>query len=286
MLTVSANGNTAGSGVVWAVVPLDGDANQQRGVKGILLALDADDVTRTLWTSEQVSQRDRIGLFAKFNPPVVANGKVFVATYGDDEPRQTYAGNARPTQFPKNYYVAVYGLQTAPPPAHTVVDQDRDDVTVVRAATAPLVLDTSKCTPLDAASIDCTDALGQAFGAPSFHRVVFAATSDAAGCSLLRVTTAAKNSGLDATAIGFWSTQALAGNQAAEDAGRLIPKAQLKAVGTATLKNGAAATLHEFVGVANCPASGTGTLPACSNPTCNSRPITQFTITGISHRTT
>ena len=118
MLTVSANGNTAGSGIVWAVVPLDGDANQQRGVKGILLALDADDVTRTLWTSEQVSQRDRIGLFAKFNPPVVANGKVFVATYGDDEPRQTYAGNARPTQFPKNYYVAVYGLQTAPPPAH------------------------------------------------------------------------------------------------------------------------------------------------------------------------
>jgi hypothetical protein len=267
MLTVSANGSTAGSGVVWAIVPLDGDANQQRGVKGILLALDADDVTRTLWTSEQVSQRDRIGLFAKFNPPVVANGKVFVATYGDDEPRQTYAGNARPGQFPKNYYVAVYGLQTAPPLAHTVVDQDRDDVAVVRAVTAPLVLDTSRCTPVDGASIDCTDALAQAFGAPSFHRVVFAATSDAAGCSLLRVTTAAKNSGLqEATAIGFWSTQTLAGNQAAEDAGRLIPKAQLKAVGPATLKNGAAATLHEFVGVANCPASGTGDLARLFKP--------------------
>ena len=97
--------------------------------------------------------------------------------------------------------------------------------------------------------------------------MVFAATSDAAGCSLLRVTTAAKNSGLqDATAIGFWSTQALAGNQAAEDAGRLIPKAQLKAVGTATLKNGAAATLHEFIGVANCPASGTGDLARLFKP--------------------
>jgi hypothetical protein len=55
-----------------------------------VLALDAQDVTRTLWTSEQFAQRDRLGLFAKFNPPVVANGKVFVATYGDDEPRRTY----------------------------------------------------------------------------------------------------------------------------------------------------------------------------------------------------
>ena len=35
---------TAGTGIVWAVVPLDGDANQQRGVKGIVLALDAQDV--------------------------------------------------------------------------------------------------------------------------------------------------------------------------------------------------------------------------------------------------
>jgi hypothetical protein len=30
---------------------------------------------------------DRLGLFAKFTPPMVAGGKVFVATYGDDEPR-------------------------------------------------------------------------------------------------------------------------------------------------------------------------------------------------------
>ena len=79
MLAVSANGATAGSGIVWAVVPLDGDANQQRGVKGIVLALDAQDVTRTLWTSEQFAQRDRLGLFAKFTPPMVAGGKLFVA---------------------------------------------------------------------------------------------------------------------------------------------------------------------------------------------------------------
>ena len=66
MLAVSANGRQAGSGIVWGVVPLDGDANQQRGVKGIVVALDAQDVNRTLWTSELVPQRDRLGLFAKF----------------------------------------------------------------------------------------------------------------------------------------------------------------------------------------------------------------------------
>jgi len=253
MLIVSANGNARDSGIVWAVVPLDGDANQQRGVHGIVLALDASDVTRTLWTSEQATQRDRLGLFAKFNPPVVANGKVFVATYGDNEPLQTYAGNSHPTQFPKNYYVAVYGSQPAVPPAQRVVDQDRNDVTVVRAATEPLTLDTRQCTPIDAASIDCTNAVAQTFAAPSFHRVVFGANPSFSGCSLLRVTTAALNTGLqNSVGIGFWSTQVLAGNQAAEDSGRLIPKTQLKAVGNAALKNGAPATLHEFVGVANC----------------------------------
>jgi hypothetical protein len=226
MLTVSANGSAAGTGVVWAVVPLDGDANQQRGVHGIVLALDASDVTRTLWTSEQVSQRDRLGLFAKFNPPVVANGKVFVATYGDEEPLQRYAENSRPTQFPKNYYVTVYGSQPAPPPTQRVVDQDRNDVTVVRAATEPLTLDTRQCAPIDAASIDCTNAVAQTFVAPSFHRVVFAANPNFSGCSLLRVTTAALNTGLqNSVGIGFWSSQVLAGNQAAEDSGRLIPKA-------------------------------------------------------------
>jgi hypothetical protein len=90
-----------------------------------------------------------LGLFAKFNPPVVANGKVFVATYGDAEPLQIYAGNSRPTQFPKNYYVAVYGERPAAPPPQRVVDQDHNDVTLVRAATTPLTFDASRCTPID-----------------------------------------------------------------------------------------------------------------------------------------
>jgi hypothetical protein len=241
--------------VVWAVVPLDGDANRQRGVKGIVLALDAQDVSRTLWTSEQIAERDRLGLFAKFTPPLAAGGKVFVATYGDDEPRRTYPPERKPTEFPRNYYVAVYGLRPAPLPP--VVNQDRDDVTVLRAATTPLTLDTSQCEPIDAASIDCTEALAQASQAPSFHQVVLAANQDASGCTLLRVTTASKDTGLaNSLGIGFWSSQAVGGNQAAEDAGRFIAKGELKAVGAATLRNGAPATLHEFAGIANCPTGG------------------------------
>src|SRR5262249_11338352 len=220
MLSISANGSSRGSGVLWAAVPLDGDANQQRGVRGIVLAFDAQDVSHTLWTSEQDADRDGLGLFAKFTPPVVANGKVFVATYGDDEPLQTYPRDPErhPSAFPKNYYVAVYGLSAAPPPVRSVVNQDRDDVTVLRATTTPLVLDTSQCSAIDAASIDCPDALAVSFGAPSFHRVIFAAGRNLSGCALLRITTAAKNTGLqNASGIGFWSSESVGGNQAAED---------------------------------------------------------------------
>jgi hypothetical protein len=268
MLAVSANGRKAGSGIVWAVVPLDGDANQRRGVKGIVMALDAQDVTRTLWTSEQFSQRDRLGLFAKFAPPIVAAGKVFVATYGDDEGQRTYSPpDQRPNDFPKNYYVTVYGLLGAIVPAHPVVNQDRDDVTVIRAATAPLIIDKSQCQAIDSASLDCTDALSRTANAPSFHRVVLATDADATACALVRVTTASKDSGLaNASGIGFWSAQAAGGNQAAEDSGRFVPKNQLKSAGTATLLNGAPATLHEFVGVANCPIRGLDSLDRLFKP--------------------
>lgn len=254
MLALSANGRKAGTGILWAVVPLDGDANQQRGVKGIVLALDAQDVSRTLWTSEQVVQRDRLGLFAKFTPPLVAAGKMFVPTYGDNEPRQTYGGDRHPTAFPNNYYVAVYGLVAAPPPPRPIVNQDRDDVTVVRASTSPLTLTAAACTAIDNVSVDCTAAVEQSAGAPAFHRVVLASDQNVTGCALLRVTTAGKDAALaTATGIGFWSAQATDGNLAAENSGRFVAKTAFKMTGTATLRNGAPATLHEFAGVTNCP---------------------------------
>lgn len=256
MLSLTANGNRAGSGIVWAVVPLDGDANKERGVKGIVLALDAQDVSKTLWTSEQFAQRDRLGLFAKFTSPTIANGKVFVATYGSDEPRRIYGPPAaHPTQFPAQYYIAVYGVLPAPPA--TIVNQNKEDVFVVKATTGPLALNAGQCQAIGPASVDCTDALATAAQAPSFHRVIVAANTNLASCSWIRVTTASSNGALNtAKGIGFWSAAVLGGNQAAENSGLYIEKQKFKAAGAATLTNGSPATLHEFVGLASCPGAG------------------------------
>lgn len=268
MLSISSNGRKAGSGILWAAVPLDGDANTYRGVKGILLALDAQDVSRTLWTSEQFAERDRLGLFANFVPPVVANGKVFVATYGDDDVRRRYDGGTRPAQFPARYGVAVYGLLDAAGPAPVVVNKTSDDVAVMRAVTAPLVLDRAKCAVVEGGMTDCGAALQDAAGgSPAFHRFVIAADNDLAGCQLLRVTVASKNAGLAyAAGIGFWSSTAAGGNMAAGDSGVFVGKAGLRSVGAGAMPNGAAATLHEFAGVANCAAGAGETLQRVFKP--------------------
>ncbi len=80
ILALSADGSQAGSGVLWAVHQLSGDANQSVR-PGILHAFDAEDVSRELWNSELVPARDAVGNFAKFVPPTVANGKVYLATF-------------------------------------------------------------------------------------------------------------------------------------------------------------------------------------------------------------
>ncbi len=115
LLGVSSNGSAAGTGIVWALVPANGDANSCRGVKGMLMAFNAEDITQELWRSQGkdagVSDTtDSFGLLARFNPPTIANGKVFVGTAGDAEPLQRYGG-PRPAPGPANYYLAVYGLK-------------------------------------------------------------------------------------------------------------------------------------------------------------------------------
>ena len=82
MLAISADGTNAGTGIVWASHPLSGDANGAV-VPGILFAYDAEDVSHELWNSEQVSARDSVGNFAKFCPPTVANGNVYLATFSN-----------------------------------------------------------------------------------------------------------------------------------------------------------------------------------------------------------
>ena len=63
-------------------MPFSDDANMNV-VRGALRAFDASDVSKgEIWGSEDSGNaNDGLGFFAKFNPPVVANGKVYVAAF-------------------------------------------------------------------------------------------------------------------------------------------------------------------------------------------------------------
>jgi MYXO-CTERM domain-containing protein len=79
MLSISSNGSNAGTGIVWSTGPRTGDANQAV-VPGILRAYDAETLA-LLWDSSLPA--DDTQNFAKFSPPIVANGKVYVASFSN-----------------------------------------------------------------------------------------------------------------------------------------------------------------------------------------------------------
>jgi AraC-like DNA-binding protein len=96
IMTLSANGSA--NGILWATTPYQSPADHAI-VPGVLHAYDATNVSTELWNSLQNSSRDNFGNVAKFCPPVIANGKVYVATF--------------------SYVLAVYGLLTPRLPAPT-----------------------------------------------------------------------------------------------------------------------------------------------------------------------
>lgn len=82
IIVASSNGKMAGTGIVWASVPVLGDA-WHGTAKGALYAFDASDVSKpSLWNSA-LDPKDDAGNFAKFSPPTVANGKVYLATFSN-----------------------------------------------------------------------------------------------------------------------------------------------------------------------------------------------------------
>ena len=80
-ISISSNGTKAGTGIVWATIPALGDSWHDTA-EGELLAFDAGDVSKVLWRSSEPGVTDNtLGKYAKFSPPVVANGRVYVATH-------------------------------------------------------------------------------------------------------------------------------------------------------------------------------------------------------------
>jgi len=77
-LSVSANGTTVGSGILW--VAHNSAAGRAVGQAAVLEAYDADNIGTTLWSSATNSARDNLGSAGRFVVPVVNNGRVYMAT--------------------------------------------------------------------------------------------------------------------------------------------------------------------------------------------------------------
>jgi hypothetical protein len=99
MLSLSANQDK--DGILWAAIHATGDSwNESR--PGILHAYDADDIHRELWNSLENPGRDDCNNYAKMSPPTIANGKVYLASFGKEN---IGAGQ-----------ICVYGLLPSGPP--------------------------------------------------------------------------------------------------------------------------------------------------------------------------
>lgn len=101
MLVLSSNADKEGSAIVWSSMPLAANANRQN-VPGVLRAFDASNLMNELWNSE-LNPDDRLGYFAKFCPPTVVNGRVYMATFAPESgyPAAIQTGPA---------HIVVYGL--------------------------------------------------------------------------------------------------------------------------------------------------------------------------------
>jgi hypothetical protein len=85
MLSISSDGDGAaavsGSSILWALHPTLTSANRLT-VSGVLQAFRADDIRQPIYSSNHDPRgTDDLGDFAKFCPPVIANGRVYVATF-------------------------------------------------------------------------------------------------------------------------------------------------------------------------------------------------------------
>jgi hypothetical protein len=83
VLSLSANGGEPGTGIVWASTYDAGDDKEGAIHKlkpGILRAFNAEDITQQLWSSN--TPGNGLGVLAKFNPPTVAKGRVYMAAFG------------------------------------------------------------------------------------------------------------------------------------------------------------------------------------------------------------
>jgi hypothetical protein len=79
MISVSANGNK--DGILWAAIHASG-SSWHESRPGILHAYDGGDITHELWNSLENAARDDCNNYSKTAAPTIANGKVYLASFG------------------------------------------------------------------------------------------------------------------------------------------------------------------------------------------------------------
>jgi hypothetical protein len=68
---------------LWAAIHASGDSWHESR-PGVLHAYDADDIRRELWNSLENAGRDDCNNYSKMAPPTIANGKVYLASFGTE----------------------------------------------------------------------------------------------------------------------------------------------------------------------------------------------------------
>lgn len=79
MMSLSANGDK--DGILWAVIHASGDSWHESR-PGILHAYEANNISHELWNSLEDPKRDDCNNYSKMVPPTIANGKVYLASFG------------------------------------------------------------------------------------------------------------------------------------------------------------------------------------------------------------
>jgi predicted RecA/RadA family phage recombinase len=79
-LSVSSNGTTTGTAIVWAINAMEYGSPGPGPGPAILYAYDATNIQTLLYSSSQNAARDTAGNAVKFTVPTVANGKVYLGT--------------------------------------------------------------------------------------------------------------------------------------------------------------------------------------------------------------
>lgn len=134
-LTISANG--ARDGILWALHPWSQDLNQAIG-EGVLRAFDAISLAE-LWNSRANRTRDDFGNMAKFCPPTVAEGKVYVSTMGGLSHKVTLGETALggPAMINRNDHDLVLGWSGTDNPSHLNVIISSDGLNWANKVTIP-----------------------------------------------------------------------------------------------------------------------------------------------------